>query len=50
MQCADVLKYMSCSQPIDLSGWWKDKNAVSHVCGFSLILEAMAASLRRARS
>jgi len=48
-QCADLLTLMSCSDPVDMAAWWLDRNDVSHVCGFTLVLDAMAASLRSSR-
>jgi hypothetical protein len=46
-QCADVLTYMSCVEPIDGASWWdSDLDIVSHICGYNAILDAMSDSLR----
>jgi hypothetical protein len=47
--CADILTYMSCSVPLNRHGWWDDKAAISHVCGYNFVLDAMADSLRARR-
>lgn len=46
-QMADVLSFVTCVEPVDLKGWWKDTlNGPSHVCGFHSVLRALQASLR----
>ena len=44
--CADILTYMSSNCPISPRAWWNDNGAISHVCGYHAILDAMADSLR----
>ena len=46
-QCADILTFMDHCEPIDPETWWADKDEVSHVCGYHMVLGAMAESLRK---
>jgi hypothetical protein len=47
--CADILAFMSFAVPIDRAAWWQDKESISHVCGFKMVLEALQSSLRGSR-
>ncbi|HXR91087.1 MAG TPA: hypothetical protein VN750_12510 [Steroidobacteraceae bacterium] len=49
-ECADVLHYLADRKPVEPGAWWNDppKGSPSHVCGFYLILEILARSLRTA--
>jgi hypothetical protein len=48
-QCADILTFMSSCEPLNPARWWLDAD-VSHVCGYNMVLDAMAGSLRRANA
>lgn len=46
-QCADVMTFMSLSEPVEPSSWWKDpKGAPSHLVGHYLVLQTLEAALR----
>jgi hypothetical protein len=46
--CADILRFMSFSEPTSPRTWWKDPaDAPSHVVGFNMVLNAMEDSLRQ---
>jgi hypothetical protein len=46
-QCADVVHFVRCSEPLERSTWWSDpKRGPSHWVGFIFVLEAVEESLR----
>lgn len=46
-QCADVLNFLSRSEPVEPEGWWRDpEDAPCHVAGLFLLLGALEDSLR----
>lgn len=46
-QCADVLNFLSRSEPIEEEGWWQDdQDGPSHLCGFYEVIIALETSLR----
>lgn len=48
-EMADVLSFMSCTEPVDLKGWWSDTyDGPSWVCGYHAVLRSLEASLRGA--
>ena len=48
-QMADVLSFVTCSEPVDLEGWWKDTyDGPSHVCGYQAVLRIIEKTLRGA--
>jgi hypothetical protein len=49
--CADVLRFVHFSEPIDPRRWWDDpKHGPSHVVGFNIVLVVLEQSLRKARA
>lgn len=49
-QAADVLSFMSCTEPAEFKGWWSDAHdGPSWVCGYQYVLRALEASLRGPR-
>lgn len=48
--CADILAFVSYSEPVEPGSWWKDpKGSPSHLVGYYLIVQAVQAALRRRR-
>jgi hypothetical protein len=47
VECADVLHFITCSEPRDPPGWWDPDTAPSPVIGLYCILQSVEASLRR---
>jgi hypothetical protein len=48
--CADVLRYISQTEPLEPRDWWEDPNdSPSHEVGFKLVLETLADSLGEVR-
>ena len=47
IECADVLHFVTCSEPRDPPGWWDPDTAPSPVVGFYCILQCVEASLLR---
>jgi hypothetical protein len=46
-QCADVVRFIAMSEPIEPSTWWEDpEGAPSHIAGFTLLMNAVESSLR----
>jgi hypothetical protein len=46
-ECADVLRFISQSEPIEPENWWQDpKGAPSHLVGFIEVLQAIEKNLR----
>jgi hypothetical protein len=46
-QCADVLRFVSQSEPLEPRAWWADPpDAPSHVCGYEMVLGCVEKSLR----
>lgn len=47
VDCANVLHFVHGSEPMEPWAWWKDpEHGPSHLCGFSLVIEAVEDSLR----
>ncbi|MGO9592984.1 MAG: hypothetical protein ACLQFF_12565 [Steroidobacteraceae bacterium] len=46
-ECADVLRFIHCSQPVRRSAWWRDPpGKPSHLIGFIMVLQVLENSLR----
>jgi hypothetical protein len=49
-QAADVMRFLGRIEPIEQRDWWNDpKDGPSHVCGYTVVLDAIEDSLRAGR-